>query len=255
MAGKGARAGLARFAGQARHPTDRARHPTDQERRATDQARRPSGEDLCSPFVDFLPVTGVSISVVGETGRQSTICASDALAARVEELQFDLGEGPHWTAMQTGQPTLVEDVTEGEHPDWPIFGAAVLEIGVGALFAFPLPMGAVTIGVVDLYRSDPGPLSVGSVATARSLAGWVAGPAARYAIQSASAESPSEMKMAPELRREVHQATGMVLVQLETSATDAFSRLRAHAYSSGQTLQDVAHQVVTRRLDFRNLRE
>jgi AmiR/NasT family two-component response regulator len=63
------------------------------------------------------------------------------------------------------------------------------------------------------------------------------------------------MEMAPELRREVHQATGMVLVQLDTNATYAFFRLRAHAYSSGQTLQDVAHQVVTRRLDFRDLKE
>jgi hypothetical protein len=234
MVGKSARAGVVRPVGQ---------------------GRRPTGEDLCSPFVEFLPVTGVSISVVGETGRQSTICASDPVAARVEELQFDLGEGPHWTAMQTGQPTLVEDVSAGEHPEWPVFGAALLGIGVGALFAFPLPMGAVTIGVVDMYRTTPGPLSAGSVATARSLAGWVAGPAVRYAIQSASAEVPSEMQMAPELRREVHQATGMVLVQLETNATDAFFRLRAHAYSSGQTLQDVAHQVVTRRLDFRDLRD
>ncbi|MCU1576228.1 MAG: antitermination regulator [Leifsonia sp.] len=234
MMGKSARAGAARPASQ---------------------ARRPNGEDLYSPFVDFLPVTGVSISVIGETGRQSTICASDPTAARLEELQFDLGEGPHWTAMHTGQPALVEDVTEGEHPEWPIFGAAVLRIGVGALFAFPLPMGAVTIGVVDLYRSTPGPLKPGAVATARSLAGWVAGPAARYAIQSAGAEIPAEMQIAPELRREVHQATGMVLVQLDTNATDAFFRLRAHAYSSGQTLHDVAHQVVTRQLDFRDLKE
>ena len=52
------------------------------------------------------------------------------------------------------------------------------------------------------------------------------------------------------MRREVHQATGMVLVQLNTTATDAFLRLRSHAFASGRTVQDVAHDVVTRQLDF-----
>jgi AmiR/NasT family two-component response regulator len=57
----------------------------------------------------------------------------------------------------------------------------------------------------------------------------------------------------PTMRREVHQATGMILMQLETTATEAFSLLRAHAFSSGRTVEDVAKDVVARLLDFRQL--
>lgn len=228
---------------------------SDDTKTSADQSPRGAGEDLCVPFVDLLPVTGVSISVIGGPGRQSTIGASDAVAARTEELQFELGEGPHWEALRTGRPVLVSDVREEGHADWPMFGAAVLEIGVGALFAFPLVMGAVTIGVVDMYRSSPGALGAGAIAQALALAGSAAGPALRLAARSAVEENPADAEIVPEMRREVHQATGMILVQLEITATEAFFRLRAHAYSSGQTVQYVAHEVVMRRLDFRGLTE
>ena len=49
---------------------------------------------------------------------------------------------------------------------------------------------------------------------------------------------------------EIHQATGMVLVQLDISATDALARLRAHAFVHQRLLIDVARDVVDRRLVF-----
>lgn len=216
--------------------------------------RREAGEDLCTRFVELLPVTGVSISVIAGTG-QSTIGASDPVATRVEELQFELGEGPHWEALRTGQPVLVPEIRTGEHSRWPVFAAAVRELEVGALFAFPLIMGAVTIGVVDMYHSAPGTLDVSTVSRALSLAASTAGAASRLAARSAGQDAPTTGATVPEMRREVHQATGMILAQLETTATEAFSRLQAHAFSSGRTIQYVAHEVVMRRLDFRGLAE
>lgn len=207
--------------------------------------------NLCSRFVESLPVTGASISVFDEAGNQSTICASDDTAARLEELQFELGEGPHWEALHTGRPVLVPDLHSGKLSGWPIFSDAVLQTGAGAVFALPLTMGAVTIGVVDLYCSTPGDLSANSLSTALNLAGSVALPAARMAIRSADREeTPATVGTAPELRRDVHQATGMILVQMSVSATEAFLLLKAHAFSSGRTVHDVAQDVVARRLDF-----
>jgi len=49
---------------------------------------------------------------------------------------------------------------------------------------------------------------------------------------------------------EVHQATGMVSVQLGSDLTVAFLRLRAHAYLTGRRLSQVAREVVERRLRF-----
>ncbi|MEO6944095.1 MAG: GAF and ANTAR domain-containing protein [Lacisediminihabitans sp.] len=207
--------------------------------------------DLCSRFVEFLPITGASISVFDETGNQSTICASDEMAARLEEMQFELGEGPHWEALHTGRPVMVPDLHSESLSSWPMFSEAVRHTGVGAVFAFPLTLGVVTIGVVDLYCSSPGNLSASALATAVNLAGSVTLPAARMAIRSADREDASTtVGTAPELRRDVHQATGMILVQMNVSATEAFLLLRAHAFSSGRTVQEIAQDVVARRLDF-----
>jgi GAF domain-containing protein len=209
--------------------------------------------NLCDPFLELLSMTGGSITVLGQAEHPSTICTSDGVAARVEELQFDLGEGPHWEALRTGVPVTVADVATDSCARWPVFGPAVATAtSARALFSIPVTLGAVTIGVVDLYRIDPGDLGPQELAMARRLAGSVAAPALRTAMRSAGKEEDTALREVPEMRREVHQATGMLLAQLDTTATDAFMRLRAHAFCTGQPVGDVAHAVVTRRLDFRD---
>ena len=227
--------------------------------RAAANAVSPSNEtrdwrrkSLCAPFVELLPVTGVSISVFDEEGRQSTICASDPTAARIDELQFELGEGPHWAALSQARPVMVSDVRADSRDEWPVFGGAILELEVGALFAFPMVMGAVTVGVIDLYRTDAGSLDVADVATARALAAGTARRAVNQAIHSAGDDTFDDTT-APATRREVHQATGIILVQLDVTATEAFFRLRAFSFANGRTVHDVAHDVVSGDIDFRLL--
>ncbi len=48
----------------------------------------------------------------------------------------------------------------------------------------------------------------------------------------------------------MHQATGMILVQLGIPAQDAFVRLRAHTFATRRPLAEVARDVVVRRLVF-----
>lgn len=211
--------------------------------------------DLCSPFIENLGVTGVSIAVFSPRGGQSTICSSDAVAARIDELQFDLGEGPQWATLKTGVPTLVPDVFQDTHDSWPIFAASIGSLHVGALFSFPLLMGAVTVGTVGLYRQAAGALSPQQIEIAVTLASALTDVAVRRAIAGADNEGTGESMVTPAMRREVHQATGMILVQLDTTATLAYSRLQAHAFANGRTVQDVARDVVSRHLSFRSLPE
>jgi GAF domain-containing protein len=211
------------------------------------------GDELCRPFVELLSVTGASISVIGRLARRVTVCSSDPVAARLEGLQFDLGEGPQWEVMKTGMPVLSADLSPRATEHWPVFGTAAARLGAAALFAFPIAMGAVTVGVIDLYRTTPGALDAGMVALAHSLAHQVASAAVTAAIRSAEEEDASEAAGTPTIRREVHQATGMIVAQLEISATEAFSLLRGHAFASGRTMEDVATDVVERLLDFRHL--
>jgi GAF domain-containing protein len=207
-------------------------------------------DDLCQPFLSALPISGASIAVISAAGSRSMQSSSDKVAARIDELQFELGEGPQWLAFQSGDAILIPDVTEFAHDGWPIFGAALAELGVRALFSIPMKMGAVTVGVASLYRDLPGELSRDREISALAIASAIASTAVERAIVFATEDAPLESAATPASRREVHQATGMILVQLDTTATVAYSRLQAYAFATGRTVQSIAHDVVTRKFTF-----
>ncbi|WP_411700816.1 GAF domain-containing protein [Conyzicola sp.] len=207
---------------------------------------------LCAPFVDVFPVAGASVSVLAGTAGQSTMCASDSVAARLDELQFDLGEGPCWDALSSRLPVLSPDFAETGHRTWPLFTDALFDdalgAGVRAVYAFPLVVGSLDIGAIDLYSSSTTPLKKDEVTDATHLASLAAWQVLRRILADRPAEDLEEQSL--NNRREVHQATGMVLAQLGISAADAALLLRAHAFSSGRPVAEVANDVIERRLDF-----
>lgn len=219
-----------------------------------DGSRTPrlTGAQLASPFLKILPITGVAISVFDQNRRASMIQSTDDTSARLEEIQFDLGEGPSLDAFSTAGLVAIPDLALVDH--WPAFLESAAELAVGAIFAFPLMLGAACTGTVTCYRTTPGALDERAAEIGATLCRAIAGPAFRRAIILADRESPDQ-EAPVESRREIHQATGMVLTQLDISATDALSRLRAYAFSSGYTVQEIAHDVVSRRLNFAELPE
>lgn len=217
-----------------------------------------TGTDLCTPLLRVLPVDGVAISTLGAAFGTETISASDRVAARIDELQFDLGEGPCWRALATGLPVLTADIRAEQNPAWPIFRAALDDADVGGLFAFPLAIGTLEIGAVDLYCAAVGVLPAQAVADAMELVDIVARVVLRRALRmhapgdlipdADSVESESSAEGFS--RRVIHQATGMILAQLDLSAADALLLLRGYAFSHGRSVRSVAHDVVARNIDF-----
>ena len=209
-----------------------------------------SGPELAEPFVAAFPIDGAAISVLAGPATGLTVAASDDVATRLDELQFDLGEGPCWSALAHRVPVLMNPRTDAAR--WPAFTEAVstdaIADRVGAMFAFPLAIGTLDIGAIDLYSGDSRPLSPGLIAEASSLADIAAWRVLRTILhdhtQAYDAESIGYS------RREVHQATGMIIVQLGVSVDDAELLLRAHAFAGGRTVREVARDVVDRTLDF-----
>ena len=207
---------------------------------------------LCAPFLAVLPVGGAALSVLAGSAGQSTVCSSDDTAARLDEMQFDLGEGPCWDAMTSRAPVLAPDLAVDGAGAWPMFTDAVLNdavsAGVRAIYAFPLFVGSLDLGAVDLYSSSITPLETDQVTDATQLASLAAWQVLRRILADNAADDLDTPT--PHNRREVHQATGMILAQLEISASDAALLLRAHAFSSGRTVAEVASDVIERRIDF-----
>ncbi|WP_328494026.1 GAF and ANTAR domain-containing protein [Streptomyces sp. NBC_00414] len=214
-------------------------------------------ELLCGACVDLLPVTGASISITGSRTARALWCASDDTAARLAEAQYTLGDGPCQSALDRAAPVLAPDLTTG--PDarrWPVFAHQAVDLGVRAVFSLPLGAGALAIGTLDLYRDTVGPLSPRDLRIA-----LLARDAVTFAVLNLEAASDgfvsadeagvaSWVDAAEADHIEVHQAVGMVMVQLGTDPEQALDRLRAHAFSEGRTVTEVAQDVLARTLRF-----
>lgn len=208
---------------------------------------------LCEPFLSVLPVTGASVSILGSSqflgSSQSTVDSTDATAAWIDELQFDLGEGPCWDAVAYRRPVLTAELGAEARRVWPMFTEALLEssrgAGVAAIYAFPMVLGSLEVGAVDLYSSNSVPLSDEAVAEAAELTSVATWQVLRHLLADSALDEPTSAT-----RREVHQATGMVLVQLGVRADEAELLIRAHAFATGRSVAEVANDIVERRIDF-----
>jgi GAF domain-containing protein/ANTAR domain-containing protein len=202
---------------------------------------------LCAACLSALPVSGVGATLMTADGPTGVVlAATDERARQLEELQFALGEGPCVEASLGGRPVLEPDLVAAGSPRWPRFGAAVVDAGVRAVFAFPLRVGAIRVGVLDLYRDAPAPLTTPDVVEAVAFA-----EAATEVILHLQDDGAGAALTGPiDGRAEVHQATGMITIQLGVSLAEALLRLRAHAYATGRTVSAIAGDVVNRRIRF-----
>ncbi|WP_020076874.1 GAF and ANTAR domain-containing protein [Cryocola sp. 340MFSha3.1] len=201
------------------------------------------------PFMEALPVEGTAVSTIGDLLGTETVSASDTIAARLDELQFDLGEGPCWDALRLRRPVLEPDLRRRPQQQWTSFTPAAIEAGVGALFAFPMLVGPLRIGAVDMYAREPVALDEAHTQAATKLAEAAGRTLLKRALDTMGREEPAE-DANPFSRRVVHQATGMVLAQLDVSADDARMVIQAHAYATDRSMMEVSRDVLDGRLDF-----
>jgi GAF domain-containing protein len=203
---------------------------------------------LCALCLSALPVSGVAAALMTAAGPSGVVlAATDRAARQLEELQFSLGEGPCVAASHTGSPVFQPDLAATGPARWPGFVAAALDAGIRAIFAFPLRVGAIHVGILDLYRDTPGHLSILQLADALAFAD--AATVVVLHLQDNAGGDPA-LIAAIDGRAEVHQATGMITVQLGVGLAEALLRLRAHAYAAGRSVSEVAADVVSRRLRF-----
>jgi hypothetical protein len=206
---------------------------------------------ICRACVDGLDVDGAAISLLTGSVARQTLAVTDPIAELLEDLQFTLSEGACMEAARTGSPVLVPDLRQGvEVARCPVFAAAVMERPpVRAVFAIPLQWGAVNLGVLDLYRREPGPLDDDQLRDAISTA-YTAALMMLGLRTEPDHGGAGWLDHAVAHRAEVHQATGMVSIQLDISASAALARMRVHAFVHDRLLNDVARDVVARRLAF-----
>jgi hypothetical protein len=211
--------------------------------------RANGAERLCAACVLALPVRRAAIAISIHGHGLEVLSATDQIAEQVEWTQVTLGEGPGFDAVSSGGPVSLISLAQSDGR-WPMFVPEVARTGIGAMYALPLQVGAIKVGVLDLY-CDPGEFLEGpdfadAVAVSELLTSVLlaVGPDGRIP------ESLGPWWNQPLGTREVHQATGILMEQLGIDARSAYVRLQAFAFGNHQSLRDVASNVVSRRLRF-----
>lgn len=196
---------------------------------------------------EVLQVSGIAVSVLVPSGGD-VLWRTDGVSARLDDLQFTLGQGPGVDAAASGELVLEPDLGTVPAQRWPVYTPAALELGVRAVFAVPLQIGVIRLGVLLAHRDAAGPME--GVALSDML---VFAHAATEALLGAATARLEPQWLSDRLsgyRAEVHQATGMISAQLDVTQAEALVRLRAYAFSNRRALADVSADVVARRTRF-----
>jgi GAF domain/ANTAR domain len=213
-----------------------------------------AADRLCEACVTLFDIDAAAISLVFDGANSGTLGSSGAPAKTYDELQFTLGEGPCLDSVATRTPVLVMDLADPDEARWPIYGPAMLDLQVRAVFAMPLLLAGEYVGALDLFRARPGRLEDDQLAgaiTAAELAGVPLLDVLEADLQAAVTDRSSTAwaELHALSRAEVSQATGMLVAQLGIEPADALVRLRANAYATGRSATDVARDILDRRLE------
>lgn len=181
---------------------------------------------------------------------RGSLCTSNEVSTRIEELQYDLGEGPCVDAFRSDRPVLEPDLAHPKVPRWVAFSGPALEAGARAVFGFPVRVGAIRLGALNLYRDRPGELSDDQHADALVLADVAAHTVLRLQAGAPPGQLAGELEAHSNFHLVVNQAAGMVAAQLGVAVDEGLSRLRGYAFGHGRGLNDVARDVVSRTLRF-----
>src|SRR5438445_9247170 len=116
----------------------------------------PEPARLCEVCADVSLMTGAGIMLMAGDVQQGSVCSSNNVSALIEELQYTLGEGPCVDAYREDRRVLEPDLAGQSTAGWLAFTPPAVAAGARAVFGFPLQVGGIRLGALNLYRDQPG---------------------------------------------------------------------------------------------------
>jgi GAF domain-containing protein len=187
---------------------------------------------------------GISCGITMKpSGEPVTVACSDQVAAWVDQLQYELDDGPCLHAMRGGEMVSIEDTTEKNR--WPEFEAQAASHGIRSCLALPLNAEGRPVGALNLYaRSES---AFGSAEKQRAAefalnASGVLVLAVRLASHAALIE---QLRSSLASRTVIDQALGIIMARERCTQARAFAILRTASQNSNVKLRDIASAIVT----------
>lgn len=179
---------------------------------------------------------------LGQDDRPRTVATADALAAELDEQQYQLDEGPCLQAMRTGEVVSVPDLAEEER--WDGYPAIAMRHGINSMLSTPLMVDSLPVGVLNLYARAVGAFDSDDRQLAQLLAD-LAGTTVTAALRRHDELAMTEnLRSALSSRAVIDQALGIVMAQQRCGPDEAFATLRTVSQRRNVKLRTVATEMV-----------
>ena len=181
-------------------------------------------------------------TIVQPDGKPATVACSDPLAACMDEVQYELDDGPCLQAMRDGRVVRIEDTADKAR--WPEFEARAASHGIRSCLALPLNANGKPVGALNLYAREASAFGAAEARLAENFAEDASG-ALSLAIRLASdAALIEQLRSSLASRGVIDQALGIIMAREHCTQDRAFAILRTASQNGNVKLRDIASAVV-----------
>jgi GAF domain-containing protein len=176
-------------------------------------------------------------------GRPVTVACSDDVAARVDEMQYGLDDGPCLHAMRDGRMVRIEDTAEKAR--WPEFEAQAAAHGIRSCLALPLSADGKPVGALNLYAREASAFGTAAARRAENFAESASGVLSLAMRLASDAALIDQLRSSLTSRTVIDQALGIIMAREHCNQSRAFAILRSASQNNNVKLRDIASAVVT----------
>ena len=205
---------------------------------------------LVEECVDLLDTAAAGLLLSDQRGHLHVMASSSEQTRLLELFQLHADQGPCLECFSTGEAVLVADLAaEAEH--WPLFAAEAQIQGFRSVAALPMRLRSETIGALNLFRTQTGPLPAEDLQVAQALADVATIGILHHRALALSEIVGGQLQVALNSRVIIEQAKGVLAEREKLHVDQAFGRLRGYARDNHLPLNSVARAVIDGRLDLR----
>jgi GAF domain-containing protein len=175
-------------------------------------------------------------------GELQVMAATDERMRLLELFEVQGDEGPCVEAYELGDRVVVDDLGASER--WPRFTPTAVERGFVAALAFPLRWRTQSIGALNLFCEQPGPVEQVQLRGAQAMAQMAAiGILQERAVREAR-ELAGHLQTALNSRVIIEQAKGILAERGDLDMGAAYEALRTYCRNHNARLRETAAAVV-----------
>ena len=202
--------------------------------------------------VDAIDVDAAGVMLAPPGGELQFVASSSEAMRMLELFQIQADEGPCVDCYRTGG-AIINKSLRTDDTRWPNFTPRAIAQGFRAVHCLPLRLRGSTIGALNLFSIDRGPMSTDDAAIAQGLADVATIAIMQYRIAADAKLLNDQLSSALNSRIVIEQAKGMIAQHFGIEMVDAFDKLRAHSRNHNLGLSSVATAVVHGELDVADL--